>query len=151
VSELLNIKYLYFLHMRSCKLCIIYSKYVRAIYSRPTHVMCKPHEAGMIRDFIKSTNTVLGSVMYCGRLPYNSVTCNVIKLWHIHHPSYKRQYHNTTQTARQVCHSLLTSRQVLHSLVVYHVTTCSDNINIYSIVFCPNSFNKNWTVSLIIH
>lgn len=125
MSELQNIKYLYFLHMRSCKLCSICSKYVRAIYLRPMHVMCKPYEAGMITNFIKSTNKILRYVMYCVRLLYKRVTDNVIKSWHIHHPSYKQQYYNTTQTARQVCHPMLTSCQVLHSLIVclscYHL------------------------------
>lgn len=121
MSELLNIKYLYFLHVRSCKLCSIYSKYVRAIYSWLMHKMCKPYEADMITNSITSTNKILGSVMYCVRLLYKRVTDNVIKSWHIHQPSCKQQYYNTTQA----CHPLLKSCQVLHSLIVcsscYHL------------------------------
>lgn len=96
-------------------------KYVRAIYSWLMHKMCKPYDADMITDSITSTNKILGSVMYCVRLLYKRVTDNVIKPWHIHQPSYKEQYYNTTQ----VCHPLLTSCQVLHSLIVcsscYHL------------------------------
>lgn len=125
VSVLLNTKYLYFLHMRSCKLCGIYSKYVRAICSWPMHIMCEAYEAGVFTNFIKSTNKIRGSVMYCVRLRYKRVTDNIIKSWHIHHPSYKQQYYNTTHSVCQVCHPMFTSCQVLHSLIVclscYHL------------------------------
>jgi hypothetical protein len=65
------------------------------------------YEVGIITNFTKGTKKIIGFVMYFLRDFSKKHFTNVIKSWHIQQLSYKRQYYNTTQTVRQVCHLML--------------------------------------------